>query len=177
MKRSENRILTTQAGSPGHRDSGVRRQADVGMDIVNDGEFGKSSWANYILERISGFENRPNQKAPVHWLGRDPTALRSVCCQGDACTGPIAYTGPIPIDANIRLDPASVREAFLATAATRKPLPLQACTNNTRQSGATFLLWRMPSVRNIRECAMPCCQTGSTFWCNIAPNGIANGPS
>jgi 5-methyltetrahydropteroyltriglutamate--homocysteine methyltransferase len=35
----------------------VRRQADIGIDIVNDGEFGKSiSWSRYILERLTGLE-------------------------------------------------------------------------------------------------------------------------
>ena len=99
MKRSENRILTTHVGSivrpqqlrdlaeeaqksPENqkryedflRDSVadvVRMQAKAGIDIVNDGEFGKSSWSNYILERITGFEHRPDQLRPVYWLGRD----------------------------------------------------------------------------------------------------------
>jgi 5-methyltetrahydropteroyltriglutamate--homocysteine methyltransferase len=99
MKRSENRILTTHVGSivrpqklrdlaeeapksPENqkqyedflRDSVadvVKMQAKIGIDIVNDGEFGKSSWSNYILERISGFEHRPDQLRPVYWLGRD----------------------------------------------------------------------------------------------------------
>jgi len=32
----------------------VKGQADIGIDIVSDGEFGKSiSWSRYILERIS----------------------------------------------------------------------------------------------------------------------------
>src|SRR6202166_2069314 len=38
----------------------VREQSDVGLDIVSDGEFGKSiSWNQYVLERLSGFEQRP----------------------------------------------------------------------------------------------------------------------
>src|SRR4029077_1794676 len=38
----------------------VRQQADAGIDIPSDGEFGKSiSWAQYALERLSGFERRP----------------------------------------------------------------------------------------------------------------------
>ena len=86
MQRSQDRILTTHVGSivrpqamldlasfrsgppqdPVHyaevlresvRDV-VRRQIAAGIDIVNDGEYGKSSWANYVLERISGFEAR-----------------------------------------------------------------------------------------------------------------------
>ena len=49
----------------------VRKQAEVGIDIVSDGEYGKPSWSNYILKRISGFEIRPDQLRPVIWLGRD----------------------------------------------------------------------------------------------------------
>jgi 5-methyltetrahydropteroyltriglutamate--homocysteine methyltransferase len=38
----------------------VRNQAEVGVDVVSDGEFGKSiSWSQYVLERLSGFERRP----------------------------------------------------------------------------------------------------------------------
>src|SRR5262249_62208352 len=37
----------------------VRHQAEVGVDVVSDGEFGKSiSWSQYGLERLSGFERR-----------------------------------------------------------------------------------------------------------------------
>ena len=161
MKRSEDRILTTHVGSlirppellealaavenqsPVQDQSFmailqhaigdvVRRQADVGIDIVNDGEFGKSSWANYILERISGFENRPNQKAPIEWLGRDlkrfdaffakemPNAADGLPV--DACTGAITYRDPAPIEVNIRLfkqalEGVHVTEAFLTAVA------------------------------------------------------------
>lgn len=42
----------------------VRKQADVGIDIVSDGEFGKTvSWSRYILDRISGFEERHGKDA------------------------------------------------------------------------------------------------------------------
>jgi 5-methyltetrahydropteroyltriglutamate--homocysteine methyltransferase len=92
MQRSHERILTTHVGSlvrPAslHRERGapppdpdavraavedvVRQQVTVGLDIVNDGEFGKSSWSNYILERISGFDVRPDQPMPAYWLGSD----------------------------------------------------------------------------------------------------------
>src|SRR3954464_14060319 len=81
MKRSEQRILTTHVGSlirpgtlldaakdrdPAHRGAYERelkgavadvvsRQAKAGIDVVNDGEFGKSGWANLqpgALERV-----------------------------------------------------------------------------------------------------------------------------
>ena len=84
MKTSQDRILTTHTGSlprpPGLRallvekDQGrpydkaelarqtreavfaiARRQADAGVDIVNDGEWGKPSYATYIKDRLHGF--------------------------------------------------------------------------------------------------------------------------
>ena len=36
----------------------VRRQAEVGIDVVDDGEMGKSSWITYLYERTSGIEPR-----------------------------------------------------------------------------------------------------------------------
>ena len=46
------------------------------MDIVNDGEYGKSSWANYVLERLTGFEARPDRLFEAVWLGRDRIRFR-----------------------------------------------------------------------------------------------------
>ena len=36
----------------------VRKQADVGMDIVSDGEYGKAGWIRYVAERLGGFVHR-----------------------------------------------------------------------------------------------------------------------
>lgn len=101
MKRSEERILTTHVGSLVRPQelldlSGpemmadeesraryedclkksvsdvVRKQAEVGLDIINDGEFGKHNWATYILNRIDGLELRADQRRfDARWLGRD----------------------------------------------------------------------------------------------------------
>jgi 5-methyltetrahydropteroyltriglutamate--homocysteine methyltransferase len=41
-------------------DDVVRRQTEVGIDIVSDGEYGKTwTWAWYVRDRLSGFEERP----------------------------------------------------------------------------------------------------------------------
>jgi 5-methyltetrahydropteroyltriglutamate--homocysteine methyltransferase len=86
-------------------DDVVAQQRDVGLDVVNDGEFGKSSWSAYVLERISGFEVRPDRLKPLDWLGRDrerfpgfftnnpemPAALTGA--PAEICVGPIKYTG------------------------------------------------------------------------------------
>ena len=160
MKRSDKRILTTHVGSiprpPQLRKLAetapespevrqryestlrecvaevVKMQAKVGIDIVNDGEFGKSSWANYILERITGFERRPNQLRPVYWLGRDRDRFPEVMAAEfpylsggvatEACVGPIKYRDRSNIDrdiANLKaaLCSVNVEEAFLPVVA------------------------------------------------------------
>jgi 5-methyltetrahydropteroyltriglutamate--homocysteine methyltransferase len=52
----------------------VRKQAEIGLDIVNDGEYGKTiSWSRYVLRRLSGFEQRGHSEAsmPAAVVGRD----------------------------------------------------------------------------------------------------------
>jgi hypothetical protein len=36
----------------------VRKQADVGVDVVSDGEYGKAGWIRYVSERLGGFVHR-----------------------------------------------------------------------------------------------------------------------
>jgi 5-methyltetrahydropteroyltriglutamate--homocysteine methyltransferase len=61
----------------------VRRQAQSGLDVVSDGEYGKSiSWNQYVIERMSGFELRPNPPGPGGRLG-DPGLDR--CGEARSC--------------------------------------------------------------------------------------------
>jgi 5-methyltetrahydropteroyltriglutamate--homocysteine methyltransferase len=39
----------------------VRRQVETGIDVIDDGEMGKSQWITYLYERTSGLEARPLQ--------------------------------------------------------------------------------------------------------------------
>jgi 5-methyltetrahydropteroyltriglutamate--homocysteine methyltransferase len=39
-------------------DDTVRRQVDAGVDVITDGEMGKSTWITYLYERVSGLEAR-----------------------------------------------------------------------------------------------------------------------
>ena len=159
MKRSEHRILTTHVGSlvrpkelrdlapagqaptdPAKYETVlseatvdvVKKQAEIGIDIVSDGEYGKSSWSNYILKRISGFEIRPDQRRPVIWLGRDRERFAEAIAlemprlaQGtitEACVGPIKYQDHASIAralANFKaaLSGVKVEEAFLTAVA------------------------------------------------------------
>ena len=50
----------------------IRQQAEAGIDIVSDGEFGKlRSWSFYVLDRLTGIEER-DVDAP-RGAGRDQT--------------------------------------------------------------------------------------------------------
>lgn len=123
----------------------VRQQAKAGIDVPSDGEFGKSiSWSQYALERLSGFERRPVQKAAPPAGGADrerfaefyaeldaasgppATALGSV---GEAvCVAPIRYTGQAEVQRDIEnfkaaLARAGVAEGFLPVAAPASVIP------------------------------------------------------
>ena len=34
----------------------VSKQLEVGLDVINDGEYGKTNFLNYVRERLSGFQ-------------------------------------------------------------------------------------------------------------------------
>jgi len=133
MKRSTERILTTHVGSirrpPELRDlirareagepydaealdarlqeavaDVVRRQVEAGIDVVNDGEMGKSSFLYYVAERLTGVERRPLPPGPMRLSAQDEHAFpeyyrESRGFAGGAagprpvCAGPLAYKG------------------------------------------------------------------------------------
>ena len=170
MKRSTDRILTSHVGSlirpPAlldlirARDAGkpdpaayektlreevaqvVREQADVGLDVISDGEFGKSiSWSQYALTRLAGFERRPVKAGGTSPFARGtdrerfaefykeldhretpPTIAEAVC------VGPIAYTGQAELQRDIdnfkaALKAVDVAEGFLPVAAPSSVIP------------------------------------------------------
>jgi 5-methyltetrahydropteroyltriglutamate--homocysteine methyltransferase len=40
----------------------VRRQAEVGIDVLNDGEYSKVSYSGYVKERLTGFSGEPRPR-------------------------------------------------------------------------------------------------------------------
>lgn len=58
----------------------VDRQVAAGIDVVDDGELGKSSWITYLYERVSGLESRPMHR------GRPPRLTRAMGRQGRLTT-------------------------------------------------------------------------------------------
>jgi 5-methyltetrahydropteroyltriglutamate--homocysteine methyltransferase len=120
----------------------VRQQADAGIDIVSDGEFGKSiSWAQYALERLGGFERRTfTPTAGNPWTrGADRTQFAEFYAELDShdpiettkdsiIVGPVSYTGQAILQRDIdnfkaALKEADVVEAFLPVAAPASAIP------------------------------------------------------
>src|SRR3954470_377600 len=134
MKRSTDRILTTHVGSLirpaalreflSAKEAGksfdeaayakclrdavgevVRQQADIGIDVISDGEFGKAiSWAQYALFRLGGFERRPFAGGNLFTRGVDRTRFADFYAELDArdkvetvmdtvAVAPITYAG------------------------------------------------------------------------------------
>src|SRR5215468_7686632 len=92
----------------------VRRQAEAGIDVISDGEFGKSiSWSQYVLERLSGFERRPVKPgANPFQRGADRERFAEFYAELDTregvattveavCVGPISYTGEAELKRDI----------------------------------------------------------------------------
>jgi 5-methyltetrahydropteroyltriglutamate--homocysteine methyltransferase len=119
----------------------VRGQADVGVDVVSDGEFGKSiSWSQYVLERLSGFERRPirggadpfargldRERFPEFYAELDARDGRATTTDS-VCVGPIAYTGQAELQRDIdnfraALRGVKVEDAFLPVAAPASVIP------------------------------------------------------
>src|SRR3954469_9087527 len=151
MKRSTEHILTTHTGSLPRppelpealqrRDRGagdapglaeavrgavaevVRKQADAGVSVVNDGEAGKIGYSTYVKERLEGFGGQSAERPTSRDMAEFPeyAAARRVA-GGDgpampACVGPVAYRDVEAVRADIAnlrvaLKGVDVEEAF-----------------------------------------------------------------
>jgi 5-methyltetrahydropteroyltriglutamate--homocysteine methyltransferase len=123
----------------------VKQQVDVGVDVVNDGEYGKPSWTGYVNQRLGGFETRPATPADSPLAGSYEMAQyadyygeaiqrgtlwhTSVAVGGEPgvtfqyiCTEPITYTG----QAVLQRDIDNLRSALKATPALEAYLPVAA---------------------------------------------------
>ena len=150
MNRSNERILTTHVGSLARSDSltellqlrengqpydrealarlvresvaeVVRKQVEAGIDIVTDGEQGKSGFFGYVVERFNGFQRKPAAPGTVRprAAGREYLAFPDYYAWSeriaepfggrsggpgygvDICTGPVSYRGHAAVQADI----------------------------------------------------------------------------
>jgi 5-methyltetrahydropteroyltriglutamate--homocysteine methyltransferase len=159
MKRSSDRILASHAGSLPRPDdvrallaakhtgdpydkSGlatrvraavsevVRKQAESGIDVVNDGELSKINFTSYARERLDGVTQRkrePGQPSFKIW-GRDEAEFPEYFAAIDlgvdyaVCSGPLKYLGHEAVQTDISnlktaLEGVSVTEAFITAVA------------------------------------------------------------
>jgi len=161
MKRSDHRILTTHTGSLPRPDdllamlderevgkpvdraqldariasavaATVKRQAEIGIDVVSDGEMGKVGYSIYPKDRLTGFEGplAPGGGEIESDVVEFPGFIRTfLSAQGrpvtglkrPQCNGPIAYRNRDELERDLRnfsaaLAGAGVEEAFMTAA-------------------------------------------------------------
>jgi len=117
----------------------VARQHAAGLDVVNDGEQGKTGFFAYVGERLGGFEPRepePGSSAAKwrvetdefpeyyeQYFRRAMTGGSAVPAQNLACTGPVSYTGYEILDRDLTAlraavgDNAAPDQAFVCAVA------------------------------------------------------------
>ena len=120
----------------------VRQQAEIGIDVISDGEFGKAiSWSQYALFRLGGFERRPFKPTAGNPFtrGADRTRFAEFYAELDSrdrvetvldsvAVGPITYTGQAELAQDIDDFKAALRhvkvvEGFLPVAAPASVIP------------------------------------------------------
>ena len=74
----------------------VRKQRDIGLDIVNDGEWSKPDYSTYVNNRFTGFEGEPtppNARRDMLDFPESPPSDVRACNQPThpKCNGPIAW--------------------------------------------------------------------------------------
>ena len=173
MKRSTERILTTHVGSLPRpddlipllqaRDAGqtydqvaldarvaravdevTRKQTELGLATINDGEHNKSVYSGYLWTRLAGFELRPEisrERPPTRDMIAFPTVYaerrlmssvrpRKTAGTGSrarmVCTGPISYVGQKQILADIKnlkaaLERCGAEEGFMTAISPTHP--------------------------------------------------------
>src|SRR5262245_45409493 len=105
----------------------VRKQKNAGLDIVNDGEMSKPSYATYVKDRLNGFGGSGNTfvygdlvdfpKLAERVFG-DPGRSRR---KTPACNGPISVKAPNAAQEDVdnltaALPPADMPSAFMSAA-------------------------------------------------------------
>src|SRR5438105_9620677 len=138
-------ILTTHVGSLPTLESVeavVRKQREIGLDLINEGEYTKGGdWLSYVEERFGGFEPRPAPagEKPLITQGKDRETFadfyRYATERGTLfytpgeqikrirpiwyCTGPVTYKGLASLKTEIAtlLGLAKPEEAFLTSTA------------------------------------------------------------
>jgi 5-methyltetrahydropteroyltriglutamate--homocysteine methyltransferase len=127
--REERRLFDQQAFDGSVRaavDEVVQQQIGIGLDVINDGEQGRSQYAAYVKERLTGFDGERLIRARPRLGDADfpnyvITHQSSTSMPQPACTGPIAWRDRDAIQqdiANLKaaVGPHQVEEVFMTAA-------------------------------------------------------------
>jgi len=88
----------------------VHKQIELGIDVIDDGEFGKSSFVAYVNERLGGFEIDKGAPRQIPWAqSREAKSFPEFYAQAQAaprpdrmvCTGPVTYRGKAQLQVDI----------------------------------------------------------------------------
>jgi 5-methyltetrahydropteroyltriglutamate--homocysteine methyltransferase len=105
---------------PGAVKEVVERQVELGIDIVDDGEYSKPSFVTYVNERLGGFEIDTQHRHRGPWEGsREALSFPEFYAQGHVgsrqnrmvCTGPVTYKGHAQLQRDIANLKAAMRES------------------------------------------------------------------
>mgnify|MGYP001609086329 CR=1 FL=1 len=129
--REERRLLDQESFNGGVRDAVaevVQKQVDIGLDVINDGEQGRSQYATYVKERLTGFEGerliraRPRlEDADFPEYAATVTHLSSRSMPQPTCSGPIAWKDWVATQKDITnlkavVEKAKAEEVFMTAA-------------------------------------------------------------
>ena len=135
----------------------VRRQAEAGIDIVDDGEMGKSSWITYLYERLSGIEPRMVPLEGIYILppSRDRQAFPEFYAELDARVRP---RGAKPRAGLRRLG----RDAPTAVGSSGSA-PARSSTTRPRCSGTSPTPGALTGV-DVVDAFLPVVAPASVYW-------------
>src|ERR1700748_1133838 len=98
-------------------DETVRLQVQSGIDIIDDGEMSKISYATYIRHRLTGFEGDSSRPTPQdlddypEYRDRLVKAGHSATYRRPVCKGPIAVKDLSPLKADIARIKAAIAKS------------------------------------------------------------------
>jgi 5-methyltetrahydropteroyltriglutamate--homocysteine methyltransferase len=143
----------------------VRRQVEAGIDIVNDGEYGKSIWQWYVTERLGGIERKDfrglaplrgrdhiefpafyayAQETPDVLFHGSDRAFWAAIATRPVCVGPITYdSAAVQRDIeNLKaaLEGADVADVFMPVVA---PASAEVDMGNEHYATQEELLWAL----------------------------------
>jgi 5-methyltetrahydropteroyltriglutamate--homocysteine methyltransferase len=96
----------------------VKKQVDIGIDIVSDGELSKPSYATYVTDRLTGFSGHHRGWSPQDLRDHPDFARRLVESRRmSPLTGGLCCTGPVAVKdtAGLEEDVANLRSATKET--------------------------------------------------------------